>query len=639
MWFAKQSLYAGEHWKAKIFAALKRSEHLLYLIGDEPGPYQLWEHSKFEDLRGRKAGRRVMPYQIGKRAPRELDTTEHIVDATQFTLNRLIEIIAADPAIGRRRRLAPRAPTPLPDFAIPDYLGLLAEQHRSFEIKGFETTVQAVIAIDELYVPLRTSLGDHRGIEAKERREIDGESPTTKDEGNFELAREVPLINAFRTANALGRRGVVLLGDPGSGKTTHLRRVAYLLATGQAELLGLPKRSLPIFLPLRKLTDTSRGLLPFVEAEMRSTFSRLPEGFADGLLARGSIVYLLDGLDEVPPRRRQEVARWIEHGLNTSQDSQFLVSSRIAGYTKDVHLGAKFLELTLRPLDDNEVTLLVQRWYRAVETSLIPDRTAALAQADTRSEALLKRIHGPEFRGNKSLAEMTGNPLLLSAICLVHRDRARLPERRVELYEECVNVLLKFWRGAQNIELSFDADLARRILQKIAFWLHLKDQRTRATAAELAPLIDADLQKAPTVTTNAAEFLAAIRDESGLLTGFSDSSFGFLHLGFQEYLAACEIRSRCFEEPAVLIRHVSTFGNPWWREVTMLLLALKDPPLFRPFFRTSALPPRSPSTAISSSPVSKKPSPSPRSPSSKSSNSLPPKTAPSGPVKSSPTGS
>ena len=85
---------------------------------------------------------------------------------------------------------------------------------------------------------------------------------------------------------------------------------------------------------------------------------------------------------------------------------------------------------------------------------------------------------------------------------------------------------------------------------------------------------------------SAEEFLRTVRDESGLLTGWDQEHYGFMHLGFQEYLAAREIRRRAFEgDPQVLPELASHFGESWWQEVALLLLALEDPSLFTPYMR------------------------------------------------------
>jgi hypothetical protein len=79
---------------------------------------------------------------------------------------------------------------------------------------------------------------------------------------------------------------------------------------------------------------------------------------------------------------------------------------------------------------------------------------------------------------------------------------------------------------------------------------------------------------------SAADFLRTIRDDSGLLTGWGPDHYGFMPLGFQEYLAAREIRRRVFNEPELLRELAAHFGESWWQEVTLLLLALEEPSHF-----------------------------------------------------------
>ncbi len=85
---------------------------------------------------------------------------------------------------------------------------------------------------------------------------------------------------------------------------------------------------------------------------------------------------------------------------------------------------------------------------------------------------------------------------------------------------------------------------------------------------------------------SAEDFLHTIRDESGLLTGWDQEHYGFMHLGFQEYLAAREIRRRAFEGDREALRELAShFGESWWQEVALLLLALDEPSLFVPYMR------------------------------------------------------
>ena len=135
----------------------------------------------------------------------------------------------------------------------------------------------------------------------------------------------------------------------------------------------------------------------------------------------------------------------------------------------------------------------------------------------------------------------------------------------------------------QGLQIGVTAQQGRRALQPAALWLHSEEGRSRARATELAPHLASVLKAVNWSHGTADAFLEAIRDESGLLTGWDAEHYGFMHIGFQEYLAAREIRARAFNDLKILRELASHFGESWWQEVGLLLLALEDPSLFEPY--------------------------------------------------------
>lgn len=466
---------------------------------------------------------------------------------------------------------------------VQGYLRAAEAQHSTLHMAGFETLIRVPIELEDLYVPLHASIarpedhryGYHNAEEAEEALSRYGGCP------------EIPLTEAFlRTGGPEGKRGVTILGDPGSGKTTHLRRLLLWLVRLGPESLELAPGAIPVYLPLRNVEDARDGLRGLLERELATApFAGLPRNFARRLLERGNLLFLLDGLDEIPGHEgRTAASRFIEQALEEHPTCRFVVTCRYAGYSRDVRLSSDFLELHLRPLGTEQAEQFIDNWFRIVETSLPGDRRLAEERAREQSQALVQRLEEPDFRARR-VFELTRNPLLLTAICLVHRDRGRLPHRRCELYDECVNVLLERWREAKKLDVSVGAKNARRILQPVAHWLHSQQGRTRATGRELAPVIGPELRASDHRDKDPHRFLETIRDESGLLTGWSNDTYGFMHLGFQEYLTAREIRDRAFEDPLVLEELAAHFGDSWWREVGLLVLAFEDPPLFEPYMR------------------------------------------------------
>jgi formylglycine-generating enzyme required for sulfatase activity len=474
------------------------------------------------------------------------------------------------------------------------YRAAILEEHGTIAINGFKTRLRVPIDLKELYIPLRGMI-DLRGSGESCFADATDAERKLRAGARAEVGHDdVALTDAFRRAKELHRKGLVILGDPGSGKTTHLKRLLIWCFDKGPASLGLDANLVPVFLPLRRLEAPETTIDRFIEGQIDAQLGLAP-GFGQRLLARGGLLLLFDGLDEVAdPTRRAAVARWIEKVFTAHPTCVPVVTCRFAGYgvqgadRSEVRLNAKFLELHVRPLDPEQRDTFVRNWYRIVETGLATDQTKALQRAQEQADALIAALGTRDFRTTR-VAEMISNPLLLANLCLVHRDHGAMPRGRGRLYDECVEVLLECWREAKRLPTNVTADQGRRALQPAAAWLHEVNGRTRASAVELAPVLEPALKAVRWTGGDATAFLRTVRDESGLLTGWGPDQFGFMHLGFQEYLTACELRRRALEPggdaAAVYAELAGHFGDSWWQEVLLLLVGMGNPSLFEPLLR------------------------------------------------------
>ncbi|MFN5801034.1 MAG: SUMF1/EgtB/PvdO family nonheme iron enzyme, partial [Planctomyces sp.] len=295
----------------------------------------------------------------------------------------------------------------------------------------------------------------------------------------------------------------------------------------------------------------------------------------------GGLLWIIDGLDEVvDPQLRAVVSGWIRQTLQQRVADYILVTCRFQGYrSDDVALGGKFVEFHVEGLSDSQVQEFVSRWFLAANRKLHvgnPDRAAAIATTD--SQTLLQILTAPAYQ-TRSMRELVTNPLLLTILCIVYHEERNLPTARAELYQHCVRVLLGLWRKdlysgrvGQGVLQPFDSEAAQSVLARLAWWLHQNEQRTAGEPEELAAEAALGLQQVSQQSglgLDGAQFLQRMREESGILafSGEGTGRLGFLHLSFQEYLAADHaVRESLSGQLAARV------PDSWWQEVTLLSL-------------------------------------------------------------------
>ncbi|MFN0055875.1 MAG: NACHT domain-containing protein, partial [Planctomycetales bacterium] len=466
--------------------------------------------------------------------------------------------------------------------SITYYLNRLTEETASLALLGMGRGLQIDLPISEAYVPLRTMLARSMGLRGTE----------TFQSGRAEHEEDVELGSVFHKAAHLGLRAVILLGEPGSGKTTGARQMAWRLASGKnsPSELGLPAGMIPVLLRFRNLSraaleNKNDGLRLFLEEETRCALA--PEGQqapAKDLLSHnaGGLLWILDGLDEViDPKARSTVAGWIRKGLKQRPSDWFLVTCRFQGYFRDgVPLGPQFVEFHVRPLDDGQVEQFVRDWFSAAFKKLLGPGPTSEARAADDSTRLLEILALPAYQTGR-IRELRTNPLLLTILCIVFHEERKLPTGRAELYAHCIRVFLETWRrelyeSAQGDKVEpYDARAAQDVLAQVAWWMHQQQDRTAAPLEDLAAEAATGLMDVADnsgLGRDGGRFLERMRDETGILALGGDGRCGFLHLSFQEYLAAEHAVGRG------LAKELATRApQSWWREVALLSLRSSQP--------------------------------------------------------------
>ncbi|MDX1521630.1 MAG: SUMF1/EgtB/PvdO family nonheme iron enzyme, partial [Anaerolineae bacterium] len=349
---------------------------------------------------------------------------------------------------------------------------------------------------------------------------------------------------------------IVLLGDPGSGKTTALDDLAYRLADDKGPAL-LP-------LPLR-LSEFRVGL--DVEAFIAKRLAqsedtggwRSPELAANlnGYLEAGRFVILFDALNEMPSRdseaRIEALQAFIDHWQ--PQGNRFLVTCRVLDYSRGL-TGRQRVEVL--PFSDQQI----QTYLRKVLKKHWQAMWQVLTEGDDEARRLL---------------EMARNPYMLRIMVRVFvSEGGKLPQTRAEMMSRFTDILITSAKAKVPAGDWLHPDIQREALVVLAFQMQDRPDagtvvETYEVAAEWPASITPKTKQIPCPPL--AQVLTLAAGANLVEMPVDRSSVRFYHQLLQEYFAAramlkqtAVLSSPAGDDAADLHRF---WRWPWWLEKDM----------------------------------------------------------------------
>jgi formylglycine-generating enzyme required for sulfatase activity len=423
-------------------------------------------------------------------------------------------------------------------------------------------------------------------------------SPNLYQETGYVLLR--PLL---ATEAVYQRPRIVLLGDPGGGKSTFLRHLAWAIARrgldqtdATSDVLGWPPdhRVLPIILPLRtlasKLAVTGDATITTVFAALRDEMHACGMQQVDDLLsaalASGNALLLLDGLDEVPldAQPGQTVSRHatldaIRAFVQLHAQAQVVLTCRTRAFDDGSRTALGWPVELLAPFTLGQVRNFVCAWFG----ELVAKQQITPEQAERLISTLIDTIVA-----SPRLTAMAQTPLLLTMMALVLFNKGELPRDRPQLYERILELLLGNWdqvRGGQNLAQAvglpdWGSERFQPLLDQLSYEAHKQatsqDGRGQLDRSMLRDALIAYFERAavPDAWGTAKRCLDYFEQRSGVLAPDGSDSYVFAHLTLQEHCAGRHIALNS-EDPVALILHYR--ADDRWREPIFLGAGLLRP--------------------------------------------------------------
>lgn len=473
---------------------------------------------------------------------------------------------------------------------LKSYLNSLINRYQYLDFKGMgiNSLMPIQFKLLDLYVPLNV------WIKAPIWETWDRDLPPIAGQqyplGGFDTpTKSIPILDLL-TNNT----GLVILGDPGSGKTTFLKYMALELAQKGTLFLSekelLPKEiRLPILIPIsayaNAISQKQGGCLRLDEFIIKHLYDRGGDHSFEPLLKHalkhGMALIMLDGLDEISDYKlRNTVVRNFEDFFSNDiqNGNKYLLTSRIIGYREVRPSVSGLAECTITDFDDEEIIVFVRKWTSEIAkkvsaTPMISEKEAEREEAD-----LLSAINNTNTPGVRKLAS---NPLMLTILSLMKRQGLTLPQRRADLYWNFIETFLLNWNrvrslGSQNTNRDIDILETMKVLAPLAMWVYEKSGgRGLINRFELENELTRIYTDKGEANPEAAasHFLKDIHEHAGLIVERGKDQYGFIHLTFQEYLAAIALAQHGQESVApiinILLDHISDSS---WREISLLTI-------------------------------------------------------------------
>ncbi len=332
---------------------------------------------------------------------------------------------------------------------------------------------------------------------------------------------------------------LVVLGDPGGGKTTLALKLTLDVARGMGT--GSAPQT-PLRVVLRDYAVHYRfnqqSIIEYLEKQCKADYSTpAPKGAIEYLLLNGRGVVIFDGLDELTDTSlRTAIVDAVEAFTHSYPSASILVTSRRVGYEMAPLDENLFTTASLSPFNSVQQNEYVKKWFAHVKASADDGHTAR--------RFLAEAAHAKD---------LTSNPLMLGLMCALYRGEGYIPRNRPDLYRRCSEFLFERWDASRGITVAqpFERGIQFAMFSLALSMLRNSGETGGMTERELIRytsdyLLDQQFEDRDSSDAAADAFVKYCRGRAWVLTDVGTNPDGeriysFTHRTFLEYFSARQL--------------------------------------------------------------------------------------------------
>jgi hypothetical protein len=307
---------------------------------------------------------------------------------------------------------------------------------------------------------------------------------------------------------------IVISGTAGQGKSIFLRH----LCVKECEAC----QRIPIFVELRRIQN-NETLLNYISHFLDILDLPVDDKLFKILLQSGKFIFFFDGFDEIPEVHKQSILNELENLCASSQDTQFLITTRP---NTAILMSPFFNVVTLDDLRGTEYKTVIRK----------------LSSSPGYADNLIKTIAAHKA----NVAALLCNPLLVTLLLISYKSFQKLPEKLADFYESIFYALLSRHDGTKpgfirQRRCAINDNQYREIFDAFCFESK-KTNDLYLGYQEIYRLVERSIERV-NLKEDADKYLRDIKDVTCLILQEGEE-YRFIHKSVQEYYAASFIRNR-----------------------------------------------------------------------------------------------
>jgi len=380
----------------------------------------------------------------------------------------------------------------------------VAKIAENFHLKGMERPK----AIKDIYIDLNIRLSARKWDYRKRNRRVYDITKLLASESNH----------------------LIILGDPGAGKSTTIKRICSLLIFEDLKTLGHLR--FPLLIRLRELKD-DESLFDRLRAILSvsiASYVKKPEkedpvekmalikNFILEYLDLLGIVLLLDGFDEILDSKAVKILNEIQELTTALINSKVVITSRSGSFDKAIDCTSIY---EIQPLASEQVEAFLRKWFKS----------------EVKAKKFKQQLTSSPHYSN------TVKPLDLVLLCTLFDNNGFIPDQPKDVYRKRIKLYIEEWDKENNVKRNskysqLDVDSKFYFLSQLSFWLSFENNKRVYGEEELRSAYIKIHEYFNLPKNETKKVTQELETHTGLIVTSGYEKMEFYHKTIQEYFTA-----------------------------------------------------------------------------------------------------